>query len=134
MQGSARELLTDPDAEPDETQDAISFLRTLLSDKPTSSKALFKAAKEVGFSEKQTRTALKKLGATSAPSGFGKDWEWVLPTSSGRIESARVSPHLPVFPTFQNRENLESLGKLCNNPYEGKYVSGSEIDPADIPL
>ena len=134
VQGSARELLTDPDAEPDETQDAISFLRTLLSDKPTSSKALFKAAKEVGFSEKQTRTALKKLGATSAPSGFGKDWEWVLPTSSGRIESARVSPHLPEFPTFQNRENLESLGKLCNNPYEGKYVSGSEIDPADIPL
>lgn len=134
VQGSARELLTDPGAEPDEAQDAISFLRTLLSDKPTSSKALFKAAKEVGFSEKQTRTALRKLGATSAPSGFGKGWEWVLPTSSGHIESARVSPHLPEFPTFQNRESLESLGKLCNNPYEGKCVSGSEIDPADIPL
>lgn len=63
MQGTARELLTDPDEEAnEEAQDVAGFLRSLLADGPLSAKAIYKDADGAGYSRDQIKRASLKLG------------------------------------------------------------------------
>lgn len=83
VQGSARELLTDPEEDPDETPAAKSELAMLLwaelRDGPTPSKAVEAALVGMGYSKKQIRTAREKMQIKPQKNGMGAGWYWSLP-------------------------------------------------------
>lgn len=85
VEGSARELLTDPDAsgeDQSEANDAVSLLRAELSgcgwvNSETASKPL----KDAGFSKKQIWSASKKLSIDRKKDGMSGCWLWRLPAN-----------------------------------------------------
>lgn len=83
VEGTARELLIDPDSGDDEEgdiADAASMLKQLLvADCWTLAKNATKDLIDAGFTKKQVRTARKKLGIISKKSGVQGGWYWRLP-------------------------------------------------------
>lgn len=134
VQGSARELLTDPDAEPDEAQDAVGFLRGLLSDGPLSAKAVFKEAREAGYSEKQMQTAARKLGVERDKNGFQGAWQWVLPSASKDAPIPKDAPKIPKMTNIQNRASLAPLRESLENSTPTQPMGAACDDLEDMPL
>lgn len=105
VEGSARELLTDPADQNSEEQDAASFLRSLLSDGPLPAKEVFKDADGAGYSRDQIKRASSKLGVEKVKNGMNGGWMWGLsitqePTqnpegSTKGAKSARFNNTLP---------------------------------------
>lgn len=128
VQGSARELLTDPDAEPDEAQDAVGFLRGLLSDGPLSAKAVFKDADGAGYSRDMVKRASLKMGVEKRKTGMDGGWVWALPdgqnaanTPEGSTKSAKSArfqntlPSLPsVLPSAKSTPT-HPMGAACDD-------------------
>lgn len=83
VQGTARDLLTDPDEESDEVATEKSDLPMLLwaelRNGTTPSKAVEMALVGMGYSKKQIRTAREKMGIKPQKSGMGAGWYWSLP-------------------------------------------------------
>lgn len=80
VEGTARELLTDPGEELDDTSDASKLLRAeLVADSWTPSETACKPLKDAGFTKKQIWTASKKLGVIRKKSGMAGGWLWRLP-------------------------------------------------------
>jgi putative DNA primase/helicase len=81
VEGTARELLTDPDDEQgDDTQDACSLLRAeLAADSWTSADTACQPLKAAGFSKKQIWTASKKLAVVRKKGAMKEGWYWRLP-------------------------------------------------------
>lgn len=83
VDGTARELLTDPDEDESETPAEKSELAMLmwaeLKDGPVSSKAVESALIGQGYSKKQIRTAREKMFIKPQKSGMGAGWYWSLP-------------------------------------------------------
>jgi len=86
VQGSARELLTDPTEEHDESYDVAGFLRGLLSDGPMSAKDIFKDADGAGYSRDSIKRASLRMGIEKRKTGMKGGWEWALP---GGIHAAK---------------------------------------------
>ena len=86
VEGTARELLTDPDAPEDDASDvadAASMLGQLLvSDCWTPAKDASKELADAGFTKKQIRNARKKLAVISKKGGMHGGWYWRLPHGS----------------------------------------------------
>lgn len=78
VEGSARELLTDPDGEPDEARDVAGFLRAILSDGPMSAKDIFKDADGAGYSRDSIKRASLRMGIEKRKTGMKGGWEWAL--------------------------------------------------------
>ncbi|MBL8339523.1 MAG: AAA family ATPase [Rhodoferax sp.] len=81
VQGTARELLTDPDEMADEAGgDAAELLRAeLTTDGWTDAGIASQPLKSAGFTKKQIWTASKKLRVTRKKSGMNGGWLWRLP-------------------------------------------------------
>ncbi|MBK7001830.1 MAG: AAA family ATPase [Rhodoferax sp.] len=123
VEGTARELLTDPCADSDggdeDHDDVVEMLKAELTadcwtDSALASKALFAA----GFTKKQIWKGTKKLGVKRHKSGFGKDFKvhWRLPGGAGNDaytdSFATDSPSDSTDSPFQKKESLESVG-IC---------------------
>jgi putative DNA primase/helicase len=82
VQGSARELLTDPFENDDEKtsakEAATDFLRQVLGDDVVPSKSIEAEAKEAGISLRTLRRASDALGVKKRR-GEGGKWYWTLP-------------------------------------------------------
>ncbi|MCE1194228.1 MAG: AAA family ATPase [Acidovorax sp.] len=84
VEGSARDLLTNPDDEVDtEAQDAAGFLRGLLTDGPMPAKAVFSDATGAGYSRDQVQRAARKLGVERRKTGMNGGWVWALCSEDG---------------------------------------------------
>jgi putative DNA primase/helicase len=83
VEGTARELLTDPANDAGETgNDACDLLRAeLTSDTWTPADTACKPLKDAGFSKKQIWSASKKLGVIRRKGAMSRGWYWRLPGS-----------------------------------------------------
>ena len=117
VQGTARELLTDPDDEPQEdASDAVEMLRAELDSVLwTSCDEAAKPLKAAGFSKKQIWAASKKVGVERKKDGMKGGWMWRLRNASEvafRMVSPEDSAEDSEGSSFGNVESLESSGAL----------------------
>ncbi len=121
VEGSARELLTDPNDEAGDTGDACVLLRAeLAADSWTSADTACKPLRAAGFSKKQIWTASKKLAVIRHKGSMKDGWYWRLPgawevafTSGGPEDSTEGSEGS----SFGNGESSES-----SEPWESSEV------------
>lgn len=103
LQGTARELLAEADAEPqrdDAADDAAQFLRGLLADGPAGATSIFKDAAGAGYSRDQVQRAARRIGVERRKQGMSGGWVWALRPPEGgseggedrSLESAPPSP------------------------------------------
>lgn len=119
VEGTARELLTDPNEtdSDDATSDAgeaVAMLRAELSaDHWTPCDACTQSLKDAGFTKKQIWTASKKLGVKRQKAGMDKGWQWRLSGNSAEdsFEGSEGSNIL-------NGESSESSGTLESSAME----------------
>jgi putative DNA primase/helicase len=136
VEGSARELLTDPnqdDAGDDSAKtDGIDEVLIRFIGRDTVPGNTVKShLKSEGFSEKQIRNARKRVGVTIKRTGFGKDTAdyWVLPTGL-ELPNDAPSPALssqsrPVMPSLQTWAEQAELGSTGQERQEDKPLSES---------
>ena len=134
VQGSARELLTDPNADDDEASDTAGFLRGLLSDGPMAAKAIFKEAREAGYSEKQMQTAGRKIGVLRRKGGFKEGWRWVLGSDCKDAQHPEDDPKIPKMPSFQNRASSAPSRSSSENGAAGASLEQPPKDGQEVPL
>ena len=134
VQGSARELLTDPTEEPDESNDAAGFLRGLLSDGPMPASAIFKEARQAGYSEKQMRTAAAKLAVQREKRGMTGGWFWVLGRFTEDAQPTEDAPKIPKVPSFQNGESSASSGASSATNHPEAPPTPAPDDGQEVPL
>jgi putative DNA primase/helicase len=91
VQGTARELLTDPDDQGDEagSDTAELLMDELTADGWTNAETASQPLKSAGFTKKQIWTASKKLGVLRKKSGMNGGWLWRLP---GHWQADSVKP------------------------------------------
>ena len=83
VEGSARDLLTDPDEDNTEHMDVSGFLRSLLAGGPVSAKSIYLDAEGAGYSKDQIKRAAAKMGVQRTKSGMNGGWVWsILPEGS----------------------------------------------------
>ena len=101
VEGSARELLTDPDDDAgNDANDAATILQAeLASDCWTPADAAKKAVTRQGFTAKQVWSASKKLGVIRKKGGMTAGWYWRLPGG--------VDPELPAEDSQKPPEDSE---------------------------
>ncbi|WP_304305883.1 AAA family ATPase [Pseudacidovorax intermedius] len=94
VQGTARDLLTSPDEDPDEdASDAVSMLRVeLVNDSWTEAEKASSPLRAAGFTKKQIWAASKKLGVIRQKGGMHGGWYWRLPGgTAGPLEGSKDS-------------------------------------------
>lgn len=92
VQGSARELIGDAEADQDDSgQDAAGFLRGLLADGPMPTNIVKHEANDAGFSWRTIQRAMRKAGVESKRQGFGMPALWIRKDSCATV--APVTPH-----------------------------------------
>lgn len=102
VDGSARELLTDPAAQDDERatamESAMDFLRQVLGDDVVPSKAVEAEAKAAGIALRTVRRASDRLNVNKKRGPEGR-WYWSLPKSA----------NLATIPNVDNMDKLDNL-------------------------
>jgi hypothetical protein len=116
VQGSARELLTDPNEQEDEESHsqagAADFLKEVLKDCAVCSKDLAAQAREAGIAWRTIRRASDKLGIIKRPAA-DKRWYWKLPNLStfGEVVQLVQSPeedNMDNMPQIDDKNPIES--------------------------
>lgn len=117
--GTARELLTEPDAGDDAQKDAsdtVELLRgELVSDGWTCMETATKPLKDAGFSKKQIWQASKKLNVMRKKGGMKEGWLWRLPDVSDAafwMKTPEDSTEDSEGSNILNGESSESSGKV----------------------
>ncbi|SDM22681.1 putative DNA primase/helicase [Oryzisolibacter propanilivorax] len=132
VEGTARELLTDPEDEGDDLgKDAASFLRSLLEVGPMSAKDVFKDADGAGYSRDQIKRASQKIGVDKRKDGMGGGWMWALQSPEGSTKgakSARFENTLPSLPSalpsaFGQQSDAEDSAEGSQDSYFGNGES-----------
>jgi putative DNA primase/helicase len=127
VEGTARELLTDPDEQQqDDSGDAVDLLRGELDAMLwTSSDTACEPLKAAGFSKKQIWQASKKLGVIRRKDGMKGGWLWSLPkgpsegsTEDSSEDSAEDSTEDSEDSSYGNGESSESSGALESSERE----------------
>ncbi len=113
VDGSARELLTDPDDDAgNDANDAATILQAeLVSDCWTPADAAKKAVTRQGFTAKQVWSASKKLGVIRKKGGMTAGWYWCLPGGVDPelpAEDSQKPPEDSEDSVLRNVESLES--------------------------
>ncbi len=96
IDGTARELLAEADADPadDESSaldEAMAFLKSELEHGPKAAKEIFKEAKDAGHSQRTVKRAKKELHVASSKDD--KQWTWSLPANGAkRLYSGNLGP------------------------------------------
>lgn len=137
VQGTARDLLTDPheDAGDSEAQDVAGFLRGLLADGPVSAKAIFADAGGAGYSRDQLQRAARKLGVERRKTGMGGGWEWALSPeecAEGGAKVAKVAlfKNPPSSPPSAPSSGEESTKGAKSAPFENALPSLPSAPPS----
>lgn len=91
VEGSARELLGEPDPGNDEPNDSAGFLRDLLECGPRPVKEVFAEASAAGYSRDAMHRAKRKIGATAVKRGMLSGWVWELPRREASAEDREGS-------------------------------------------
>jgi putative DNA primase/helicase len=102
LQGSARELLAEAEAEPDDASDDVAgFLRGVLADGPKPAKAVAAEASGAGYSRDQVQRAARRLGVERRKDGMAGGWRWALPSPEGGSEGSeeRAPQRVPPSPS-----------------------------------
>ena len=82
LEGTARELLAEPEPEGDtEARDAADWLRDLLADGPVLTKEVKRHGDDAGYAWRTLQRAMKRAGVESRRGGFGQPASWVLSDS-----------------------------------------------------
>ena len=124
VQGSARELLTDPtdDQPKEDANDACELLRSELDALTwTDSEAACRPLKDAGFSKKQIWQASKKVGVERRKDGMKGGWLWRLSASaedSKPYQKPEDSAEDSEDSYFGNGESSESSGTLESSGME----------------
>ena len=137
VDGTARELLTDPEdqAESEDASDACELLRAELDAVFwTNSEQAAQPLKAAGFSKKQIWQASKKLGVCRKKDGMKGGWLWRLPSAPGaRAEdsSPEDSAEDSEDSSLRNRESSESSAVLESSraPEIPGYAWGADYEP-----
>lgn len=90
IDGTAREILGDVEADPDaetERDEAADFLRGLLSDGPKKAKEIRKDADGAGHSWRTIERAKRELGVQAKKMGMSEGWVWALPDEHRHLEN-----------------------------------------------
>lgn len=123
VQGTARELLTDPDEEAnEEAQDVAGFLRSLLADGPLSAKAIYKDADGAGYSRDQIKRASLKLGIEKRKTGMDGGWVWALSEPEGSAKGAEERSFKNVLPSHPSHSSV-----LPSEGFEGPISDQREV-------
>lgn len=123
VQGTARELLTDPDEEAnEEAQDVAGFLRSLLADGPLSAKAIYKDADGAGYSRDQIKRASLKLGIEKRKTGMDGGWVWALSEPEGSAKGAEERSFKNVLPSHPSHSSV-----LPSEGFEGSIADQREV-------
>lgn len=123
VQGTARELLTDPDEpQQDDTSDAVEMLRAELDSVLwTNSEDAARPLKAAGFSKKQIWAASKKVGVERKKDGMKGGWLWRLRDATD-VAFTMVSPEDSTEDSedsyFGNVEPSESSGAVESSTTE----------------
>lgn len=96
LDGTARELLADAEADPDGddeggARDCADWLRELLAAGPVSAREVKRSGDEAGYAWRTVQRAMRRAGADSRRVGFGKPAEWFLIATRATV--APVAPH-----------------------------------------
>lgn len=113
VQGSARDLLTDPAEQDDGTDhaDAVGLLKAeLTADCWTGMTLATQPLKDAGFTKKQIWNASKKLNVVRKKGGMGGGWYWRLPGGSDMAlpDEDSISPEGSEDSPSEKQEPLES--------------------------
>lgn len=117
VEGSARELLVEPEADDEagSAQDeAAAFLREALKNGLTPTKTLQAEAKDAGIAWRTVRRAADAIGIKRKKGGMNDGWYWSLPAEGGQ--------KLPKVSTQNNghlRENLDTFA--ADDPMESEF-------------
>ena len=114
LEGTARELLAEPQPEGDTQGDAAAFLRDLLAGGSMAAKDVQREARDFGLTDKQLRSARERLGIKPRKAGMGAGWIWALP--------AEDAPKMPKMPNLRE-------GHL-----RAERASSGAIDPVEVAL
>jgi putative DNA primase/helicase len=131
VEGSAQELLTDPneDQAGSDDGDAAEMLRAELSEADwTPADTAMAPLKQAGFTKKQIWTASKKLHVKRQKGGMNGGWYWILPSYPGRaflVGNAEGSEGS----SSGNGESSESSGALESS---ARAVSNAGGDDAEV--
>ena len=106
LQGTARELLAEPEPQGDTQGDAAAFLRELLGAGSMAAKTVFAEASAAGYSKDSMHRARRRIGAETFKLGMSGGWYWRMPTAEGGTEDSEggrqirppSSPPLGAFP------------------------------------
>jgi putative DNA primase/helicase len=93
LDGSARELLAEAEADPSDDEgpgDVANWLQQMLEPGPVSAQEVKRQADDAGYSWRSAQRAMKRAGVGSRRTGFGRPAEWFL-TSSATV--APVTPY-----------------------------------------
>ncbi|MFM7000541.1 MAG: AAA family ATPase [Limnohabitans sp.] len=113
VQGTARDLLTDPAGQGDGTDhaDAVNLLKAeLTADCWTGANQAIQPLKDAGFSKKQIWNASKKLQVVRKKGGMGGGWYWRLPRHGDTTmpsEDSKLPEGSEDFP-YEKQEPMES--------------------------
>lgn len=97
LEGTARELLAEAEADPagaDDASDVASFLRSLLVDGPVGAKAIKADADGAGYSWDQVKRASLRIGVEKRKEGLKGGWFWSLPaeeSTKGAKDAHKIS-------------------------------------------
>ena len=96
LQGTARELLADAEADPSSedhggAEYAAAWLRDFLGDGAMPVREVKRCADEAGLAWRTVQRAMKRAGVESRRAGFGKPAEWFLTPSRATV--APLAPH-----------------------------------------
>lgn len=106
LQGTARELLAEPEPEADEeARDATHWLRELLATGPMPAKEVRNRGDEAGFAWRTLQRTMRRAGVESRRGGFGQPATWAL-----AVSRATVAPVAPTLERGANGANGPEIG------------------------
>lgn len=135
LQGSARDVLAEAEANPEGDEEAsaldeaVQFLRSELRDGPKPAKAIFREARDAGHSERTIKRAKAELQAESIKEKSG--WVWALPVkrakSANNANDSKGQTDGPLEETGKSASgsplgNLGPLGTLGTLADEGEVI------------
>lgn len=122
LEGSAREVLDDAeaelDAEADDAADVDGFLRGVLADGPMSARAIKAEADDAGYAWRTVQRAANRIGAERRKDGMKGGWVWAL-NAAPKVPRARegakdaslqsVSPSASSMPVVAPSDDAEAV-------------------------
>ncbi len=114
LQGSARDVLSKAEAEPDDSDggasDVDAFVRGLLADGPVPAKVMRADADGAGYSWDQVKRASLRIGVEKRKEGLKGGWTWSLPADEESAKGVDTICALPSHPSPPSALPSDGIG------------------------